>query len=305
MFDAVFAGLTSLAGWSTKKTPTWHFNNGFYEARHAVAEHTSGAELALVWTGRQAASTGFLGTYGRNNAGAGSSSDWGMFAAYIPPGKGSFNNSSDPLTSSPSWISLPGTAFRLQKLTHNANGSGTNGLSALFSTQSAAFTWQARGDDVILGIERDSGASTQVDHVHLWGTILGTLQHDPNDTDKEAYLGFSSAGVAYPGGPDFVDFYSVAGALFYGDMVDPTVFTTTATQNPSGAPYNAMRVRVYETVTQGSVYSNDAVKGLTLEEAIFFTSAGPADKATWNTGAMVHLRNGVWVGSDVSNGAWP
>jgi hypothetical protein len=310
-FDAVFAGLTSFSGWSVKKARTTYISTSFILAIYAVAEHTSGAELALVWAGWTNSSITHSSNM-RKSAGTGGNSDYKFYVGYIPPGAASeFSNALLPNASG--WLTDPSIVFALHSASSNSNNNTLGQLNAPFNAGGqTAFTWQNRGDDVMLVIEINSHQDTGVDCLNFWGTGFDGLYHDPNDTDQEVAIGFLDDGVSNDisggtgGRPDLLDFFSAAGTLIVDCHVrDPGVVIGSATGNPGGAPYNVAQLECYETASVATVYSNDAIKGLISNEVMFLTPEGVPPKTTWNGGVMVHLRAGVWVGSDASNPAWP
>lgn len=301
---SIFNGLTSFSGWSTKRA-VFQYVSGADDAWVAVAQHTSGAELALVFIANSGSAGRIHSSNGRNGQSAGGSSDWTVHIGYIPAAAASeFTNALDP--DNAGWITDPSIVFAMQNLTSVSANPGNTPFQELFNAgQSAAFSWSVRDDDVILAIERDSGASTEVDHLVLMGSLFGSLFHDPNDTEDECYMHWTSAPAALTA-PNMLDFFDAAGALILdGSSYVPTIELSTAAQNPPGAPYNAVQMMCYIPSATDVVYDNDGIKGLINPEALFLSSTGPAVKATWNGGTNVHVRSGLWVGSDVSNPAWP
>ena len=104
-----------------------------------------------------------------------------------------------------------------------------------------------------------------------------------------------------------MDFTNAAeDAVRFGVRNDPDIYLNTAnTNNPPGSPYNAVQVQIYSTLATGDVYSNDGLKGKISDEIMFLTPSGIASKTTWNSKTHVHVRDGLWIGFDSSNPAWP
>lgn len=286
--------LATDSGWSVKKPATKFYYSD--RAYYGVCQHTLGAEFAVIWVGNATATPIWNSINFRGAAqSGGSSSDATICCAYHAPGTGSFDNAKTPLDAD--WSLNPTTMFGLQDIFVN------DGVA--WGTTYQVWTFLARADgSLALAIAGNAGVGTEVDRLILWGDILDSLQHDPDDTNTLAAISYGTSIPLNTSVPN-IDIFNAAGdTVLLATRPDfNTLISATYTTPP---PYNAMRLSIINDVAEGPVFNGDGVKGKTNPEAFFVTAVGSlAGKETWNSGTHIHLINGVWVGFDTGNPSWP
>jgi len=309
--DDVIAVLAGFTDWSTKTARTKIIDGA--DGRDAYffeMEHTGGAILAFVWAAGCNAATKMIdasNNYLGFNINA-NSADHCIYVAYFPPG-------ATPGAATPDLAGyIPSDAFLFELFQADTT---SYDLSSVVSGGSHRFHFFVRGDDVIIGFERDSHSATTIDALHILGTGIDQLAH-ATDTSGEIQMAWktNSNGIdPYVQGDAIIQFFlqdgtrvtDSDGTRYYFPGCDSAADTTLSLLVCDRDPWNWVQPAVMianADLDNYGVVAGNGIKG-TIDPEVYriIQPAVVSPKALLSSGNYVHLGDGAVVGFDSGNPA--
>ena len=298
--NGIITALAAISGWSTKTALTSFAGATSDRAWYWNMLHTSGAEMVWTWSTDPSADA-FIHADNDADGATRTTSQfaWGSIFVMYKPAAATAIGAGNP--SSAAWLPSGSPDFWV------IGGIGVSTLiSVINSGGSHKFHFLARGDEIIVLLAVDSHVSTEIDSVFMGSTNMFTELVNVTDTNAQGSIHYPFGVTVDQADRRYQSFLASGTRVNLNNITWTTEWLVNLVNDRAPWAWSKIFPHVSNAdLDTFGIVAGLGIKGTANPEFIRAVSTSIGEKAQLESGNLIHLRSGMCVGYDSTNGTLP